>query len=228
MKTIYKIINSVLVITLIPVLLFLPMFRFIMTIGLSSSNQLVSLIGGIFSQSLDIESIIGNATGIDIKNMPEFYKITDLYDLFFAEKSTFSTAGIDATSFPEELINYFTAAGILFISALVVGVIILVLGIFTKKKILTGAFGIVGFACTFSANKCFTHVASQLVSGKMSLVPVIEKIEALSSYSTYLKLIDIDIRIFELSSAYTMMLIIFGAIAIVNLGFYLYESTVTK
>lgn len=228
MKIIYKIINSLLILSLIPVLLFLPMFRFIMTIGISSSNQLVSLIGGMLGQSLDIESIISNATGIDLEHLPEFYKITDLYDLFFSDKSTFSTAGLDVSAFPEELINYFTAAGILLIAALVIGVVILVLGIFTKKKILTGSFGIMGFVCTFAANKCFTHVASQLVSGKMSLVPVIEKIEALSSYSTYLQMIDIDIRIFELSSAYTMMLIIFGAIALANLGFYLYETTLTK
>ena len=228
MKIIYKIINSAAVLALIPVLLFLPMFRFIMTLGISSSNQLLSIFGSLLGDSLDITSIISNATGIDFSNLPEYYKLTDVYDMFFSESSTISTAGLDTSALSEELINYFTAAAVLFIAALVFAVAVLIIGIFTKKKLLTASFGVMGFLCTFAANKCFTRVADQLVSGKMSLIPMLENMEALSSYSTYLNYLDIDIRIFELSSAYTMMLIVFGAMVLINIGFHLYESTVTK
>ena len=228
MKIIYKIVNSAAVLAFIPVLLLLPMFRFIMTVGISSSNQLMSLLGGMLGDAFDISGIISNATGIDIDNLPEYYKLTDLYDLFFAENSTVATAGLDASAFPEELINYFTAAAVLFLLALVFALLVFAVGLFTKKKLLSASFGAAGFISLFAANKCFTHVAQQLVSGKMSLISILENMEALRSYSSYLKYVDIDIRIFELSSAYTMMLVIFGAIILFNIGFHLYDSTVTK
>lgn len=226
MKIIYKIINSAAVLAFIPVLLCLPMFRFIMTLGMNSGNQLLSLFGSMLD--IDISGIISNATGIDFENLPEYYKITDLYELFFAENSTISASGLDISALPEELINYFTAAAVLFVIALVLAILVLIIGLFTKKKILSASFAVGGFLCTFAANKCFLHVADQLVSGKMSLIPILEKMEALSSYSTYLKYIDIDIRIFELSSAYTMMLVIFGALLFINIGFHLAETTSVK
>lgn len=226
MKIIYKIINSAAALAIIPVLLFLPMFRFIMTLGMSSSNQLLSLFGSMLD--LDIGSIISNATGIDFENLPEYYTIKDIYDMIFAEGSAFSTAGFDASALPEELVQYFTAAAILLACALILAVFVLFIGLFTKKKILSAVFAAGGFLCTFAANKCFTHIAQQLVSGKMSLIPIIEKIEALSSYANYLDYIDIDIRILELSSAYTMLLLIFGALVLINIGFHLAETTSTK
>ena len=220
MKIVYKILNSVAVLALIPVLIFMPLFRFIMTIGINSSNMLVSLIGNAF----DLNGVVAEATGIDFSSLPETFSIPDVYNMLFAENPTFSTAGIDASVLPEELVKFFSAAGILLVVALVFALIALVIGLFTKKKILTAAFGALGFVSTFSASKCFDHVASQLVSGKISLVPVFENLESLKDYSTYLKYINVDIRIFELSSAYTMMLILFGAIVLLNICFHLADS----
>lgn len=224
MKIIYKIVNSAAVLAFIPVLLFLPMFRFIMTIGMTSSNQLLSLFGSM----LDLTSIISGATGIDFANLPEYYTLTDIYDLIFAQDSTFASAGFDASALSEELIKYFTAAAVLFAIALVLALLVLVIGLFTKKKLIPAVFAAGGFICTFAANKCFTHIAQQLVSGKMSVIPMIENMEALSSYTNYLKYIDIDIRILELSSAYSMMLLVFGALIVINIGFHLADTTATK
>lgn len=220
MKIIYKILNSAVVLALIPVLIFMPLFRFIMTVDMNSSNILMSLIGG----ALDINSIIQSTTGIDLTSLPETYSIPDVYNMLFAENATISTAGIDASVLPEEVVKFFSAAAILFASALFFAIIALIIGLFTKKKILTASFGALGFISTFSASKCFDHIASQLVSGKISLTPVLENLEALKDYATYLDYVNIDIRIFELSSAYTMMLIIFGVIVLLNICFHLADS----
>lgn len=220
MKVIYKILNSAITLALIPVLIFLPLFRFIMDIGVNSSNTLLSILGS----ALDIKNIIANATGIDFSRLPENYTIPDVYNFLFAENATFPTAGIDASVLPEELVKFFSAAAILLAVALFFALIVLIIGLFTKKKLITASFGALGFISAFSAAKCFDHVASQLVSGKLSLTPVLENLEALKDYSTYLKYIDIDIRIFELSSAYTMMLIVFGAIVLLNICFHLADS----
>ncbi len=220
MKIIYKILNSAVVLALIPVLIFMPLFRFIMTVDMNSSNILMSLIGG----ALDINSIIQSTTGIDLTSLPETYSIPDVYNMLFAENATISTAGIDASVLPEEVVKFFSAAAILFAAALFFAIIALIIGLFTKKKILTASFGALGFISTFSASKCFDHIASQLVSGKISLTPVLENLEALKDYATYLDYVNIDIRIFELSSAYTMMLIIFGVIVLLNICFHLADS----
>ena len=220
MKIIYKILNTAIILALIPVLIFMPLFRFIMTIGMNSSNMLMSLLGNAF----DLQGIISSATGIDFSSLPETYTIPDVYNMLFAENSAISTAGIDASVLPEELVKFFSAAAILLTTALLFAIIALIIGLFTKKKILTASFGALGFISTFSAAKCFDHVASQLVSGKISLVPMIENLEILKDYSTYLKYINVDIRIFELSSAYTMILIIFGGIVLLNICFHLADS----
>lgn len=220
MKIIHKILNSAAVLAIIPILFCLPMFRFIMTIGLDTGNQLLSLLGNAFN----IESIIASATGIDVSKLPETYTIPELYNLIFAEESTFSFAGLDTSALPEEVSTYFTAAAVLFATALVFAVIALFTGLFVKKKLVTASVGALGFISAFSASKCFNHIAQQLVSGKISLVPLIEKLDALKNYSSYVKYIDIDIRILELSSAFTMFLVLLAVIVLLNIGFHLADS----
>lgn len=220
MKYIYKITNSLSVLALIPVLLFLPMFRFIAVVEASSDNQLISLIGGL----LDINAIIEKATGINIENLPEFYTIKEAWEMFAGDGANEAFTQIDASVLPETAVKFFSAAGILFAVALLFAVLVLIFGLFTKKRIFTAIFSALGFGCTFAANKCFTHIADQLVSGKISVTEILSKIESLENYATYIDLINFDIRIFELDSAYTMMLVVFGALIFLNLGFKLAES----
>ena len=220
MKIIYKIINSALVLALIPVLLFLPMFRFIMVIGMSSSNQLLSMLGSMF----DINSIITKATGFDFSSLPEFYTIKSAYELFTGEGSFIAKSGLDASAFPEDVIKFFSAAGILLCVALVIAVVVLLVGLFTKQYKLCAGFSALSFACAFAGGKCFSHIAQQLVSGKISLVPVISQMEALKDYASYMNMVNIDIRLFDLASAFTMMLVILGALIALNIGFSLVKS----
>lgn len=224
MKIVYKVLNSITVLAAIPVLIFLPMFRFIMSIGVSSNNQILSLLGSLF----DVSAIIQKATGVDFNSLPEFYTIKEAYDTLLGDSSIVSTAGLDTSALPEEVTKYFSAAAILFAVALLFAVVVLIIGLVTKKKLICSAFAAGGMLSLFAANKCFTHIASQLVSGKISLMSMIENMEALSSYSKYLDYIDVDIRIFELSSAYTMLMLIFGAMIALNIVFHLVDSTSTR
>ena len=225
MKYIYKITNSLAVLALIPVLMLLPMFRFIAVVDTASgSNPLMGVVSGLIGEIFDINAIIEKAVGINIENLPEFYTIPEAYNMFMGEGASEAIKGFDFSLFPETVINYFTAACILFAAALVFALITLILGIFTKKRILTASFSVLGFISTFAANKCFTYIADQFVSGKISVTEILSKLEALAGYEKYLDMLNFDIRIFELSSAYTMMLVVFGAIVLLNIGFKLYDS----
>lgn len=227
MKYIYKITNTLAVLSLIPVLLFLPMFRFIAVVdtsGGSGSNPLMGVVGSLLGGIFDINAIIEKATGINIENLPEFYTIPEAYNMFLGDGANEALKNFDFSLFPEAVINYFTAAGVLFAVALLFAVLALISGIFTKKKFLTASFSALGFITTFAASKCFTYIAEQFVSGKISVVEILSKVEALANYEKYLEMLNFDIRIFELSSAYTMMLVIFGAIILLNIGFRLADS----
>lgn len=226
MKIIYKITNSLAVLALIPVILLMPMFRFIAVVGTSSAgdNPLMGIVGGLIGEIFDINAIIEKAIGINIEKLPEFYTIPEFYNMFAGENANEAIKSFDFSLFPENVINFFTAAGILFIAALVFALITLICGIFTKKKLVTCSFAALGFASTFAANKCFTYIAEQFVSGRISMVEILSKLESLVKYEKYIKMIDFDIRIFELSSAYTMMLVIFGVLILLNIGFKLYDS----
>ncbi len=224
MKIMYKITNSVVTLAIIPVLLFLPLFRFIAVVNVASTNILTSLIGGF----VDINPIIEKATGINIEKLPEFYTIRQAYDLFFGEKANDAFANIDPSVIPENVKGFFIAAFVLFVFALVCALLVLIFGLVTKKNMLTASFAALGFISTFAANKCFTFIAEQLISGKISVVNMLKGIESLAQYETMLKYLSFDIRIFELSSAYTMLLIIFGALFLISVGFKLADSTVNN
>lgn len=224
MKIVYKITNSLVVLSIIPVLLFLPLFRFVSVVNVASTNILTSLIGGF----VDINPIIEKATGINIEKLPEFYTIQQAYELFFGEKANNAFSEFDISVIPENVIGFFTAAFALFVFALICALLVLIFSLFTKKKFLSISFSALGFVSVFAANKCFTYIADQLVSGKISVVNILKGVKALTEYESMLKYLDFDIRIFELSSAYTMLLIIFGALFLVSIGFMIADSTQTN
>lgn len=220
MKIIYKITNTLAALTIIPALLFLPMFRFIATVGVASDNQILSLLGGL----LDINQIIEKATGINIENLPEFYTIREAYDMFLGEGTNGAFAGIDTSVVPEVMKTFFTLAFSLFVAALVFALVTVITGFFSKKLTVPTVFSVLGMASVFSANFCFRHVADQLVSGKISVTSILKGIPSLADYSTYIDYIDFDVRIFELGNAYNALLLIFGALILLNVGFKLAQS----
>ncbi len=227
MKILYKILNTVAALALAPVLLFLPLFRFVATVDVSSigGNQLGALLGGLIGGLVDINAVIEKVTGINIENLPEFYTIREVYDMFFGPEANGAFADFNAAAIPQNVTQFFTAAFILLCVALGFALIVIITGLFTKKKYLTASFAAMGFISTFAANKCFTYIADQLVSGKISMVNILKGIQGLENYQKYLEYLNFDIRIFELSSAYTILLIVFGALVLLNIGFAVAETT---
>ena len=98
MKILYKVTNSLVSLAMIPVLLFLPLFRFIAVVDVSSSNIITSLIGGI----VDVNALIEKATGINIEKLPEFYTIPEAYELFFGERQMKLFQDLTLQSFPQK------------------------------------------------------------------------------------------------------------------------------
>ena len=221
MKIVYKITNSLVTLAIIPILIFLPLFRFVSVVSIASTNILTSLIGGL----VDINPIIEQATGINIEKLPEFYSVKQAYDLFFGEKANGAFADFNMSVIPENVKVFFTAAFVLFVFALLCALLVFVFGLFVKKQTIPAVFSALGFVSTFAANKCFTYIADQMVSGKISVVNILNGVKALENYESALKYVDFDIRIFELSSAYTMMLMLFGALFLISIGFMIAEST---
>ncbi len=216
MKILYKILNAVLILTLIPILLFLPMFQFIVTVGMDSSSQLMAILGSV----LDVEDIISSVTGIDIDSLPETYTIKDVYEIFLGEDAQIFTEDFDVSVLPDSLVKYLSAAAILFVIALACAVIVLILGLILKRKkgIMIGISAL-SFASAFAGGKCFSYIASQLVSGKISLTDILAELPAFADYSSYMSYIDIDIRLFKLSTAFNMTLVVLGALVILNIFF---------
>ena len=145
--------------------------------------------------------------------------------LFSGENAKISASDVDLSVIPPEITKFFTAAFVLFIIALVFALLTLLIGLFTKKKGLAASFSLLGLVSLFSANKCFSYIAQQLVSGKISPSSLLSSLKSLADYKDYLSFVNIDVRIFELSSAYTLMMIIFGAVIIFNIIFMLAEKS---
>lgn len=224
MKILYKVLNALAVLTIAPALLFLPFFRFIASVEISSGNQLASLLGGLLGSIIDINSIIEKATGINIENLPEFYTIQEAVELFTGEASNGAFSNFDMSVIPDTMKIFFTLAFVLLVLALVFAVVIMISGFFTKKYTVPAVFSALGLASVFEANYSFSYVAEQLVSGRISVTNLLKGIEALSSYEKYLSYIDFDVRIFELSKAYNALILIFGALFIINIGFKVLSS----
>ncbi len=203
-----------------PVLIFVPMFKFIMVVGVTSDNQLLSLLGGM----VDVNALIASITGIDLEHLPEKYTIRQVYDMFFGENAVINASGFDFSAFPSSLKGFFTASAVLFAVSLVLAVTAFILGLFVKEKLIVSAASGLGLITCLSSRLCFNHIASKLVSGEMSISGILSNIPALSEYKTYLEYINFDIRTFELSTAFTLILIILLLVTVLGVIYHLADS----
>ena len=220
MKILYKIINALAVLTIIPALLFLPMFRFIATVNIESGgNQLTSILGGLLGSVFDINAVLEKVIGINFEKLPEFYTIQEAIELFGGEKFAGAFADFDMSVIPEALTTFFTMAFVLFAAAILFALLTLVSGLFSKKLTVPSVFSVLGIVTLFGAKHSFTYIADQLVSGRISVVSILQKLPALESYSNYLKYLNFDIRIFELSKAFNAVILIFAVMVAINIIF---------
>ncbi len=224
MKIIYKIVNTVLALCVAPVLLFLPMFRLILTVGMSSNSGL-GILGGIIGSALDMNKIIANVTGIDLEHMPEFYTLKEAYDTLFGSGAKLAAGDVDVSALPDGLISSFRNMLITLACIVIIALVIIIIGAFTKKIAANIALSGVGFIGVFVMNRFFMNVAGPLVSGKMPVKSILAAVKSLEQYKSTMDYINIDIRIFELSSAYKMLFIVFGVLILFNIIFYFIQQS---
>ncbi|MCR5783551.1 MAG: hypothetical protein K6G90_12560 [Clostridia bacterium] len=224
MKIIYKIVNALLALCVAPVLLFLPMFRLVLTVGMNSNSKL-GILGGILGNALDINKIIANVTGVDLEHMPEFYTLRQAYDTLFGSEAKLATGDVDINALPEGLIPAFRNMLITLACIVIIALAITIIGIFTKKIAANIALSGVGFIGVFAMNRFFMNAAGPLVSGKMSVNSILAAVKSLEQYKSTLEYIDIDIRIFELSGAYKMLFIVFGVLILFNIIFHFIQQS---
>ena len=214
MKILYKIVHSLLLLAIIPILLFLPLVRFIMVLSLSSSSGL-GLLGGLIGNAIDVNKIVSNAIGYDLSTLPEYWRILDIRSFFFGENAKIKTEGFDLSAIPETVTGPVRAAIILLIVAVAFAVIALITGlIVNKRKWIAAIPSLLGVGCAVGANALFSKGAELLVSGRVSVQSILQNVPALEQYKTYLEFLKVDIRIFDLSSAYTMLLLVLAAAAV--------------
>ncbi len=224
MKIIYKIVNSLLALCVVPVLLFLPMFRLILTVGMSSSSGL-GILGGIIGSAIDMNKIIANVTGIDLEHLPEFYTLKAAYDTLFGADAKLSAGDVDVSALPDGLISSFRNMLITLACIVLIALVIIIIGVFTKKIAANIALSGAGFIGTFVMNRFFMNAAGPLVSGKMPVKSILAAVKSLEQYKSSLDYIDIDIRIFQLSSAYKMLFIVFGVLILFNIIFFFIQQS---
>lgn len=221
MKIAYKITNAVAVLGIFPALLLLPVFRFIAVVNTSTgggSNPLMGLLGGLVGGILDINSIIEKITGINIEKLPEFYTVSDLYEMFAGEQAQ-AFAGYNTDVIPEQMKNFLIIAAVLLALAIVFALVTMISGFFVKKITVPVVTSALALGSAFGAKFFFTNIAEQLISGKIAVTSLLLGVPDLTKYEKYISYIDFDIRILELSHAFTAFLILLAVILILNIGF---------
>ena len=223
MKIAYKITNAVAVLAIIPTLLFLPILRFIAIVGMAPDkgfiSQLGGMLGGVLGDSFDINTLIAKFTGIDIENLPEFYTVSDLYDMFGDKQASELFTGYDMSVIPQQMKIFLIVALVFLLLAILFAFATMIAGFFAKKitvPIVTSALAI---GSAFGAKIFFGNVAQQLVSGKIAVTTLLKGVPSLRSYSSILSFLDFDIRILELSHTFTVFMILLVLILLLNIGF---------
>ncbi len=219
MKIVYKISNLIAGLAIIPVVFFLPMFRFIAKVSIGSDNQLLSMLGGLLGNAFDVNTIIENVTGINIEELPEFYTIPELYEMFMGENANGAFSGFDFSVVPEEMKTQFILFAVFFLVAIFFTFVTMISGVFAKKITVPCVTSALALASGIASKMIFTNAVAPLISGVTSVTTLLTGVPALASYKSVLKYLDFDIRILELSHAFTVIIIILAAIFILNVAF---------
>lgn len=223
MKIAYKITNALAVLAIFPALLCLPVFRFIAVVDMASDKGILSALGGllgsVLGDSMNINSIIEKFTGINIEKLPEFYTVSDLYDMFADEQAKEAFAGFDMSVVPEQMKTFLIVALVLLLVAVFFALLTMITGFFAKKITVPVVTSALAIGSAFGAKYFFGNIAQQLISGKIAVTGILKGVPSLKNYSSLIDFIDFDIRILELSHAFTVFMILLVLILLLNIGF---------
>ncbi|MBQ9880439.1 MAG: hypothetical protein IJM45_08425 [Clostridia bacterium] len=206
MKAVYKLVTLVLTVAFFPAVVFAPFFKLLVT------SNLLSL----FTSSSDDVMINASYSIKDIAGLLEPYS-EQLKSFSFTD---IPEAIRDAIGLPFALFLGF------FILAVLTDVLLLILGVFTRKRRAAFIFALLGVVFTVGMNISFGYVSKPLVNGSISISELLgptilsgigEVQSGLSSLVTSLMGSGsqlIVIKLLNLSTAYILMLLVFIAEAV--------------
>lgn len=217
MKYLYKIIVALFVLAMIPTLLFLP----VMEIATTSD---------ILDSYLDEYGLGTDPTLMDV--------FTAVENLIATMEESDTEYNLSWDVVPEIMRAPLIAFIIFLALTVLLAILTLIMGLFTKKYTLTGCFAAGGLLSAVITNYCFDKTVIGLIDGRIDLLSLYTSItgdssiesmysliESISSYSSTIGSVisslvgdyDLDIRILELSTAHSIILVLFGAVVLVTI-----------
>lgn len=219
MKILYKIVTPVLTALIFPVILFMPFFRFIT--ASDTVNQLLSKYG----------------LGEQITLLDLYYAATNIKTQAAADGKTLNFS-LDVI--PQQARGYFIAFLVFFALAVLCALLVIILSPILKKKLPVSGISLLGALSSVLMNVFFDKAAHGFISGEINVIDIYTAVTGDTSVSTLTGLVGnilgavsgessqlggilnsllggytgVDIRILELSSAQTFMLLIFGAVTV--------------
>lgn len=219
MKILYKIVTPVLTALIFPVILFMPFFRLIT--ASDTVNQLLSKYG----------------LGEQITLLDLYHAVSNIKAQASADGKTLNFS-LDVI--PQQARGYLAAFSVFFAIAVICAVLIIILSPILKKKLVISGISLFGVLSSFLMNVFFDKAAHGFISGEIDVIDIYTAVTGDSSVSTLTGLVGnilgavsgessqlggilnsllgdytgVDIRILELSSAQTFMILIFGAVTV--------------
>ncbi len=219
MKILYKIVTPVLTVLIFPVILFMPFFRLIT--ASDTVNQLLSKYG----------------LGEQITLLDLYHAVSNIKAQASADGKTLNFS-LDVI--PQQARGYLAAFSVFFAIAIICAVLVIILSPILKKKLVISGISLFGVLSSFLMNVFFDKAAHGFISGEIDVIDIYTAVTGDSSVSTLTGLVGnilgavsgessqlggilnsllgdytgVDIRILELSSAQTFMILIFGAVTV--------------
>lgn len=219
MKILYKIVTPVLTVLIFPVILFMPFFRLIT--ASDTVNQLLSKYG----------------LGEQITLLDLYHAVSNIKAQASADGKTLNFS-LDVI--PQQARGYLAAFSVFFAIAIICAVLVIILSPILKKKLVISGISLFGVLSSFLMNVFFDKAAHGFFSGEIDVIDIYTAVTGDSSVSTLTGLVGnilgavsgessqlggilnsllgdytgVDIRILELSSAQTFMILIFGAVTV--------------
>ncbi len=215
MKAVNKIVIFLLAFSVFPVTLFLNIVRGVFSISESSSlyTILSKLAEDMVNSSLELT-----------------YSLKEIIQKIGDGGISFAGMSFDLSKIPPELLNgkgWVIAAGVLFVVALIIAIVIMGCALFTKAYKTISCLGAGGAVCCFAAMRCFAKFAAPYLNGSLDIGEILA--EALigdnedllgTLGSAFLKK-SISVDAFELGNAVNLVFIIFIGIALWELAYFI-------
>ena len=216
MKTLHRILTPILSLLIFPVAIFLPMFRIMITAGLSSSTSKTNVL-----------STLG---------ISEFMSLKDIYLAFIAEGNensnlikllTQSFSGDKKQELLDMLpgLEWGVVFTVLLIVVLIVALALIVVAAATKKPVAALFLSAFGAVCAFFMNTSFDALAKPFVSGAFNLNTLLGNTNQLLSIILG-NIVTVDYM--KLGIAYSVIILIFICTAILSICAYVEQKNEEK